>query len=492
MTEPIISLRLLETLTSALYEDPIILFREYVQNSIDAYIAATRDKSKEFDGFSVEIEVDKENSNIVIIDNGYGIQEKDFLTKMQRIGESDKRKEDQIGFRGIGRLSAMPLCKELIFENKPQGINKRLIFKWDGNKFNELLNKGEDINASLGEITHNSSEDYDGNIDNHYFKVEIRGYQEAIEDLFKSNDFVDRLCILLPLRYSPEFTKQKEIKNKYQEFMGQSLDIFSCSVKFNSTELFKPYTDKHILKSEIVFWELKFPSKGENVAGENIGILWFSFNRIIKALPKNEPYGILVRSKNMLMGDRYSLANDANRSKTDYITTLRELSQALNGVRGEMLINFKNLKDNARRDWFKVDEESIKLRHIIVEFMRRLHTYRYAASTHFGVKKREKSEERLIEAYKGLITNYDPDKFIPDIDKLKKEIEASKEIFEFADDDIPTFPHTVKRFYERLIAGLYKYFSDKGKRAEFINIRKFIKEYLNERTKRLNGKNITS
>ena len=483
MAEPTISLRLLETLTSALYEDPVILFREYVQNSIDAYNEAIRDKSKEFDGFSVNITVDKDNSNIEIIDNGYGIKEEEFLTKMNRIGESDKKKEDQIGFRGIGRLSAMPLCKELIFENKPQGINKRLIFTWDGNKFNELLNKGEDISASLGEITSNSSEDYDGNIDDHYFRVEIRGYQEAIEDLLKSKDFEDRLCILLPLRYSPEFTKQKEIKNKYQEFIGQSLDIFSCSVKLSNKELFKPYTDKHILESGIVFWELKYPSKGENVPGEKIGILWFSFNRVIKALDTEGPYGILVRSKNMLMGDRYSLANDANRSKTDYITTLRELSQALNGVRGEMLINYKNLNDNARRDWFKIDEESIKLRHIIVEFMRRLHTYRYAASNYFSDKKKEKSEERLIEAYKGLITNYDPDKFIPDINKLKREIEASKEVFEFADVDIPTLPPTVKRFYERLIAGLYKYFSDKGKIEEFMEIRIFIKEYLNQEPK---------
>ena len=30
-------IRLLETLTSALYEDPIVLFREYVQNAVDSF-----------------------------------------------------------------------------------------------------------------------------------------------------------------------------------------------------------------------------------------------------------------------------------------------------------------------------------------------------------------------------------------------------------------------------------------------------------------------
>ena len=476
MAEPIISLRLLETLTTALYEDPIVLFREYVQNSLDAYIEATReDKSKEFDGFSVEIKIDKKNSNIEIRDNGYGIQEKDFPTKMKRIGESDK-KEDQIGFRGIGRLSAMPLCKELIFENKPQGINKRLIFQWDGELFTTLLNKGQDINASLGDLTFNSIEDYDGTIDDHYFRVEIRGYKDQIDDLLKSKDFIDRLSTLLPLRYLTEFKKRKEIEKKYQEFMGQSLNKYTCSVRLDNKELYKPYNDKHILKSGIVFWELKYPGKVEKVPDEKIGILWFTFNHLIKALPKDGPYGILVRSKNMLMGDRYSLASDANRSKTDYITTFRELAQTLNGVCGEMLIDYK-LNDNARRDWFKIDEKSLKLRQIIVEFMKRLHIYRYAASNYFSGK--EKMEEKLIEAYKGLITNYDPDKLISDVNKLKREMEASKKVFEFADEDIPTLSPTIKRFYERLIAGLYKYFSDKGKIEEFIKVRKFIKEYLN-------------
>lgn len=33
--------RLLETLTSALYADPIIVFREYVQNAVDSFRRST-------------------------------------------------------------------------------------------------------------------------------------------------------------------------------------------------------------------------------------------------------------------------------------------------------------------------------------------------------------------------------------------------------------------------------------------------------------------
>ena len=479
MAEQTMSFRLLETLTSALYEDPIILFREYVQNSLDAYNnEVNNDKAKAMDDFYVNIKIHKNRFNIEIIDNGYGIREEDFLHKMTHIGESDKKNlEDQIGFRGIGRLSAMPLCRQLVFENKPPGTNKRLIFTWDGERFNDLLNKGADIGATLDKITTCSRKDYDGDIDDHYFKVRINGYQEAVKDLLQSATFEDRLCTLLPLRYSPKFTKQNQIKNKYRDFMGHSLDKFSCSVKLDNQELYKPYTDEDILASGIVFWDLLYPSMEEDASAERIGILWFTFDRVIKARPKDRPCGILVRSKNMLMGDQYALASDVIRSKSDYITTPRELTQALNGVCGEMLINYEKLRDNARRDWFRIDEESIKLRHIIVEFMRRLHTYRYAASNYFS-EKREVEEKLMIEAYKGLITNYDPDKFIPDIHRLKKEIEASKEVFKFADNDIPTSSITVKRFYDRLMQCLYEYLAGRDKIEEFIEIRTVIKKYL--------------
>ena len=43
----IVGKNLLETLTSALYENPVILFREYVQNSLDAYNFAIKEEQLE-------------------------------------------------------------------------------------------------------------------------------------------------------------------------------------------------------------------------------------------------------------------------------------------------------------------------------------------------------------------------------------------------------------------------------------------------------------
>lgn len=51
---------LLETITVALYEDPIILFREYVQNSLDAYNLAI-EKQEKIDDFGVSININRDN-----------------------------------------------------------------------------------------------------------------------------------------------------------------------------------------------------------------------------------------------------------------------------------------------------------------------------------------------------------------------------------------------------------------------------------------------
>ena len=109
------------------------------------------------------------------------------------------------------------------------------------------------------------------------------------------------------------------------------------------------------------------------------------------------------------MGGNDSLAEVVVRSKTEYVSTFRELAQTLRGVYGEMLINSPRLNDNARRDWFRLDTSSIALTRIIVDFMRRLWTYRYMASDFFGGKKEDK--DKVIKAFTELTTQPPPQQF---------------------------------------------------------------------------------
>jgi molecular chaperone HtpG len=488
MAEIRMGLRLLETLTSALYEDPIILFREYVQNSADAYNDAIKNNILfVLDDFGIDINIDPNLSSIIITDNGYGIPESEFIVKMRKIGSSDKSQSlDQIGFRGIGRLSGMPFCEKLIFINKPIGLKKCLIYTWDGEAFYDLLNEEPDheLGDAVDRISRPSEENYEGPIGDHFFRVELHGYKYEIKELIDSQDFKQRLSMLLPLKYSPDFSYKEIIKNKYEQEMGESLDKFSFMVSMNGEYLYKPYENKHILESDIIFWELKDKTDGiEN----KFGILWFTFNRKMSTNPISEPYGILVRSKNMLMGDRESLENAIARNKNDYVATYRELAQTLRGVYGEMLLKSPRLHDNARRDWFRIDNASIELRNIIADFLKLLVSYRYSASKAFNNQENTKVREKLIKAYSDLTTGYNPEKFINDFyqnkDMPMQELKGDEKVFEYADEDIPYMPITLRRFYERIAKCLREYFVNNNNLQEFLKIRAYFKKHLNEESK---------
>ena len=163
-------IRLLETLTSALYEDPIVFFREYVQNSADAFIRHPAANSR------IDININQEDRIIEFVDNGYGIPCDDFTYKMRGIGISDKGTSiDQIGFRGIGRLSAMPFCNKLLFINKVEGYGEIQEFSWNGEKYNSLLSQSDSDNLekAIDEITEFSTKPYSGSTADHFFVVKL-------------------------------------------------------------------------------------------------------------------------------------------------------------------------------------------------------------------------------------------------------------------------------------------------------------------------------
>lgn len=472
-------LRLLETLTSALYEDPIVFFREYVQNSADAFTRHPVTNAR------IDIKIDKRNKKIVFLDNGYGIPKKDFIDKMTSIGKSDKSKAiDQIGFRGIGRLAAMPFCKELIFKNKVENEEEIQVFSWDGEKYNTLLSQSEtdDLESAIEQITQKSVLKYEGNISDHFFKVELVSYRTEIEELVNGKDFKQKLSRLLPLKYADSFEAKKAIHNHYKKFMGESLEKYEFDVYLDDDQLYKPYSETHILESDIVFWDLSFDQLSEEVPAEKIGVLWFTFNRKVSSNPADSPRGIFVRSKNMLLGNEYAIADSVSKGNNDYVTTYRELTQTLNGVYGELLIDTQRLSDNARRDWFKIDLNSNQLRVILTDYLKKLTTYRRDASAAFNDKKAESKRTRVINSYRELTGGFDTKQFEKDF--YSPESEKEERIFQYANDDIPRYSITAKKFYDEIVIALKEYFikTEKDNGIEiFLKIRTYLKQKLNSK-----------
>lgn len=469
----LIGIRLLETLTSALYEDPIALFREYVQNSVDSFVANPIKGE-----FHIRIDVDKTNRNITFIDNGLGIPKRSFNKKMRSISLSDKS-DDEIGFRGIGRLSGMPFCKTLIFHNKVRGSSEIQTFEWSGADYKKLLeNKSNaSLEKTIKEIA--KSDKYSGSnekSEEHYFKVELLSYSDEIARLVENDkNLLLRLGKILPVPYKKNFVEAETIHNYYKEVIGRKLQDYEFDITLNGNQIEKPYDKKNILESGIRFRNICIRTGENEDAVKPIGILWFTHNRKVTSNGKNQPRGIYVRSKNMLMGDEYAIATAVMKSKDLYAGTLRELTQTLNGVFGEVLLYAPRiLFDNARRDWFRLDNNSAQLNSIMAEYLIDLKDYRYAASEAFNDLKSQEKREKLVKAFKqlnrvevnneGLFSLY------------SSQTEKIVTHLTLADEDIPNASSAKKKVYNELMDVIRKYYEIEKKDIEdYIKLRNYIR-----------------
>ena len=237
-------------------------------------------------------------------------------------------------------------------------------------------------------------------------------------------------------------------------------------------DLRKKYDKNYILGSDIVTWEIRDKRKKDGSLGDKMGILWFTFEKHLKSNQNEEYYGILTRSKNVLMGTNDTFAQVADSSK-EYITTYREMVQGLQGIYGELLINSDKLRDNSRRDWFLPDQHSIYLNHVITEFMQRLHNYRYCASRYFR-KNPSKNKENIKKALDELV-NIEDNKIDYEY-FFKKENEDSKKSDSklFSEEDIPYESNTMKKYYNLLMGIIEEYFNKERKRVLFLKLRAYI------------------
>jgi molecular chaperone HtpG len=123
---------ILEVLSSAMYVDPLAIYREFVQNAADAIDEARRvGLLASAEAGTVEIEIDIAKRTALIRDNGTGVPAAEFGMRMTAFGSSAKRGTNARGFRGVGRLSGIAYCQELLFRSRSAGESVVSELRWD-------------------------------------------------------------------------------------------------------------------------------------------------------------------------------------------------------------------------------------------------------------------------------------------------------------------------------------------------------------------------
>lgn len=344
MDEYIFGANILENLTTGMYKDSKVSYREYIQNACDQI-----DKAVQIGLFSsreegeIQIWLSEDNRTISIEDNATGIEQFKFEHTLANIADSNKHIGEDKGFRGIGRLCGLAYCRELVFTTTAKGENVISEMRCDAQKMRELLNRnlsGEKFTASqvLHEIYRFSYKKVKGIEDEHWFKVELIDVNDENTDLLDFNQVKDYLSFTAPVQYKNAFLYQSEI---YRHAKSINYTIDEYRIKLNGEDVFKKYqTHFKTSKGDDDIFDVEFKDFYDD-NGNLIMWLWFGLSKF-KAIISSEVEmrGIRLRKENIQIG------ND------DALQKLFKEDRGQHYFVGEVFAVSKDLIPNSQRDYF--------------------------------------------------------------------------------------------------------------------------------------------
>lgn len=296
----------LELLSSAMYVDPLCIYREYIQNATDAIDDARLANLYDQCAPRIDVMLDLQQRSIKIRDNGIGIPPNVFARRLTALGASKKRGSRARGFRGVGRLAGLAYCQKLIFRAKAAASPRVWEIHWDCVNLKHLLRdhtyKGDlhGIMADIIEFDNTSSEGYP----DHFFEVELRGVNRIKNDLLLNEASVDAyLSQVAPVPFADEFGFGGEITNFLAGHdAGETYDIY---LNGRSTRIVRPFRDVFAAKQQLIdrFAEIGY-FKVPGIEGELDAVGWVLHHGYYGALPERSGIrGLRLRAGNIQIGD---------------------------------------------------------------------------------------------------------------------------------------------------------------------------------------------
>lgn len=404
MSDSKVGAGILNIITESLYDNPIVVFREYVQNSMDSLLKSGMSSD------DCEIRIWNSRGNLYFLDNGRGIRTDNFEDIMVKIGASSKKKQKDLGYKGIGRLSGVPYCSKLIFVNLYDYENgKAQVYTIDSELYDEikddegyfelsfvdLMNKigkyQEEINISDNAEIYSELEKYDSilGINNTGFMVCLQNISMVLSNTIEDSGFFQELQWLLPVNFNNElytFDKKKELFEELtREVEGNVVPVKFTKIYYNDEEILRPIK-RDMLREHVCKINFKYAVGFHTFKGDKIFID-----------KRNSFSGIRIYVDNMLLCDEDELIQSLDHYGLLAHTTNGQL-QSVRGIGAMIYITDKvNISANARRTFIEVtDNDSLEFLKLLAEFVNTIYDTRYALSNYASARyKQQASADRL-------------------------------------------------------------------------------------------------
>ncbi len=242
---PDIGKHILSILTIGMYQDPRMIYREYIQNSADQIDMLSDDEKRDNLRQTIVIDIDERKRIVEITDKATGIPRKDFRKRLLNVADSQKDPSKNKGFRGIGRLAGLNYCRTLIFEASAKGETCVSRLEMDAHEMIRILHDANDHSLAGDVIKKISKVSYsDGEAKEYdcYFKVTLQDVRmdvgKQLLDVDSVKDFVAQIA---PVPFSNQtFRTGWQIT---KEAVNAGVSIEEYTVRVNGTTITKLYKD---------------------------------------------------------------------------------------------------------------------------------------------------------------------------------------------------------------------------------------------------------
>lgn len=421
----VIGKNVIEHLTTAMYENNNIIFREYIQNSADSIDKGIKHNIITKEDAYIYIDLNIKMRTISIYDNGLGICKDDFKKKLLSIADSDKDRNEDKGFRGIGRLGGLACCNKLAFISSFKGETVKSIMEWDAKTLRNVINdpKQRPSASDLVDNVTSFSEENCG-AEEHFFEVRLIDVIEENNELLDEKIICDYLEAVAPVPYKSGFIFRTKI---YEYAKKNNFRLSEYKIFVKDKQLFKGYTsnlyegpiDNKKLYDSIKDLEFKKFYSNKN---ELLAWMWFGITKYEKQIPLiNKMRGIRLRKENIQIGNSETMS---------YPRFFKEPRGNYYFV-GEIFAVHNNLIPNARRDYFNINQTSRDFEEAVKPtiYSDLYKLYHYANQ----VKKALTKKAKYIEVQKKFEEKHFSGVFIDEDDK-KTAIKELKKYKDVADD----------------------------------------------------------
>lgn len=288
-------------LTTGMYDTPLAVYREYIQNSSDAI-----QSSKNQANGRIEICIDPMMRCVTIRDNGPGLSRRAVEGDLIAVGQSRKQRGSDRGFRGIGRLAGLAFADSVAFRTRSSSSEQVVELVWDGNALRKhAVQDGvspNEIVEGCVEISNLSGSDWP----DHFFEVQIRNVARHAAGEILNRDIVrSYIAEVCPVPMADDFPFTSRIVELFNAGCSHlmTLDIL---LDDSQQPIVRPFRDALVVSdvAKAPFTEFQSFTVPAVDGEEPAAIGWLAHSDYFGAIPKGlSVRGLRAREGNLQIGD---------------------------------------------------------------------------------------------------------------------------------------------------------------------------------------------